>query len=100
MPNDDAFMQLASMLNGLEQALKIHRDVTFRAISQLNIEVIGFSGRLDKDDEARAKRQRELDAKLQSIEDSQRMLRLWQWIRIGIELATILIVVAFWLGGR
>lgn len=99
-PNDDAFMQLAQMINGLEQALQLHRGTVNRAIGLLNNEVYGFRSELDRDKADRAARQAQVDAKLQSIEDGQRLIRTWQWIRIGVEAAAILIVLAYWFGSR
>lgn len=98
--NDDPFLQLAGMLNGLEQAVKTHRDIVFRAISQLNHEVIAFRDELDKDKAERAARQAQVDAKMQSIEDGQRHIRQWQWIRLGVEVGLILIALAYYFGGR
>ena len=99
-PNDDPFLQLAAMLNGLEAALTQHRDVVNRAIGLLSNELYGFRSELDKDRVERAARQAQVDAKMQSIEDGQRLIRTWQWIRIGVEAAAILIVLAYWFGGK
>lgn len=91
--DDDGFLQLASMINGLEQAVRQHRDVVFRAISQLNLEVIGFTQRLDKDDDDRKVRQQQLDGRLDRIE-------FWQRVRIGVEVVLLLTLLAYYLGGR
>lgn len=92
-PDDDAYRHLANMLNGLEDAIRLHRDVVFRAITQLNREVIGFRSELDKDKADRVVRQKEVDAKLAKI-------TRWQWIRIIVEVVAALIVVAFVIGWR
>lgn len=95
------------MIAGIEDAIRTHRDVVNRAIGMLNNEVFGFAHRLDKDDEARATRQKEVDSKLDTIQSNQERQRVWQWIRIGIELATAIIIIAailttaaIWIGSR
>lgn len=90
--DDDGFMQLAGMLNGLEQEIKLHRDVVFRAVSQLNHEVIAFRGELDQDKTDRTVRQRDVDAKLLAI-------ARWQVIRLVLEVVALLVLV-YYLGGR
>jgi hypothetical protein len=82
----------------LVEAWRIHREVINRAIGYLNKEVIEFRERLDQDDKARIKRQEQIDVALQNIQDGQAGIRKWQWIRLGAELAVILIVAAYLVG--
>lgn len=91
-PDDDQFVRLGEMINSLEQAIRLHRDIVFRSISQLNIEVIGFRSELDQDKADRTVRQKEVDAKLARI-------TRWQMIRLVVEVIALLILV-YYLGGR
>lgn len=100
MSHDEAYQAVLTELARLTEAWHIHRDVVNRAISLLNHEVIGFKDRLDNDDKARETRQTQVDAALESIKKGQDRIRRWQYIRIAVEAAAILVVIAFWLGGR
>lgn len=96
--NDDAYHQVLEELGKLHQAWQIYREVVNRAIGLLNHEVIEFRDRLDKDDRAREARQKDVDAKLETISQGQARIQRWQWIRVGIEAAAILIVIALLIG--
>ena len=74
------------------------RDTINRAINLLNHEVLLLTSRFDKDDQARAIRQQQIDAKMETIIVGQEQIKRWQAVRLGIEIAAILIVVAFLYG--
>lgn len=98
-PNDDdAYHQVLAELGKLHEAWRIYREVVNRAIGLLNHEVVSFQDRLNKDDTAREKRQMEVDAKLDAITRGQARIYHWQWIRVGVEVAAILIVLALLVG--
>ena len=98
MPTEDAYQAVLAELARLAEAWRIHREVVNRAISYLNQEVVSFTQRLDKDDQARAERQAQVDAVLKQIADSQSQQRRWQLIRLGVELLAIVIVGAYLYG--
>lgn len=98
MPSDEAYDAVLAELSKLVDAWRVHRESINRAVNQLNHEVIGFTQRLDKDDADRGKRQVRLDAMLKTITDSQVQIRRWQWIRMGVEVVTIIVVAAYLFG--
>lgn len=109
MPSDEAYdavlRELGKLVDALRsqreeltESLRQHRDVVFRAINLLNHEVIGFTQRLDKDDQARTDRQSQVDSVLRQITDNQAQQRRWQWIRLGLELIAIAMVTAYLFG--
>lgn len=98
MPNDDPYTAVLAKFAEVVDALRLHKDVVNRAIGHLNQEVVSFSQRLDKDDAARVKRQQQLDEVLNSITNGQNQIRHWQWVRLAIEIAAILIVAAYLYG--
>ena len=111
MPDDEAYdavlRELSKLVdalreqrNDLTESLRQHRDVVFRSINLLNHEVLILAKRFDIDDEARIKRQQLIDATMQAIIAGQDQIRRWQWIRIGVELAALLIVIAFVIGAN
>lgn len=112
MPNDDDYAsevirtvadltrRTEELSQQLSQQLAIHRDTVFRAISLLNHEVIGFTERLNQDDKARVDRQQQLDGKLELITSGQRQIQNWQWIRVCVEVAAVIVVIAFLIGTR
>lgn len=99
MPSEEAYQAVLAKLQELTDAWRIHREVVNRAISYLNEEVVTFQARLDADDKARVSRQTEIDAKLDAITQGQASIRRWQFVRIGVEIAAVLVVIAF-LWGR
>lgn len=94
----DAYEAVLAELAKLADAWRTYREVINRAVNQLNHEVIEFKDRLDKDDEAREKRQALLDKKLEQIQTGQDSIKRWQLIRIGLEVVAIGIVIAFIIG--
>ena len=98
MPNEDAYTAVLKALSEMAEAWRMYRDTINRAINLLNHEVLDLARRFDTDDQARAKRQQQIDAKMEAIIAGQEQIKRWQAIRLGIELATILIVVAFVIG--
>lgn len=98
MSSDDAYDAVLAELSKLHEAWRIHREVINRAISLLNHEVVAFKDRLDRDDGQRGARQAQLDGILKTITDGQEQIRRWQWIRIGVEVAAIVIVAAYLYG--
>jgi hypothetical protein len=98
MPSDEAYQAVLAELAKLGDAWRIHREVINRAIGLLNNEVLAFRDRLDKDDVDRIARQAQLDVTLKSIEDGQRLIRRWQWIRIGFEAITLAIILGIVFG--
>ena len=98
MPSDEAYTAVLKALSEMAEAWRMYRDTINRAINLLNHEVLDLARRFDTDDQARAKRQQQIDAKMEAIIAGQEQIKRWQAIRLGIELATILIVVAFVIG--
>jgi hypothetical protein len=98
MPGDEAYQAVLAELQKLTDAWRLYREVINRAVNQLNHEVIEFRDRLDKDDAARAKRQAELDQKLETITTGQDAIRKWQVLRLAIEIGAILTVLAYVIG--
>ena len=105
MPDDESYHAVLSELSKLSEAWRIHREVINRAISLLNHEVIGMSDRIDKDDADRVRRQQQVDQQFDVIRQQfdvilsgMRVLKRWSWIRIGIELAAIVVILAFVIG--
>ena len=98
MSSDDAYQAVLAELTRMVDAWRIHRDVINRAVSQLNHEVIGFTNRLDKNDLDRGARQAQLDETLKTITDGQEQIRRWQWLRLAIEVAAIIIIAAYLIG--
>ena len=98
VPSDDAYDAVLRALGEIAEQWRIHRDVINRAVNLLNHEVLDLARRYDTDDQARKNRQQQVDAKMESIIVGQEQIKRWQAIRLGIELAAILIVVAFVIG--
>ena len=105
MPDDESYHAVLSELSKLSEAWRIHREVINRAISLLNHEVIGMSDRIDKDDADRVRRQQQVDQQFDVIRqqfdvilNGVRVLKRWSWLRIGIELAAIVVILAFVIG--
>lgn len=103
-PNDDshdtAYRSVLKTLGELHDAWRIHRESVNRAIGMLADEVFQFEKRLDKDDQARAERQAQIDAKLQKIDDGQDQIQRWQRRRVALEIIAIAVVVAYLIGTR
>ena len=98
MPTDEAYAAVLKALSEMADTWRVYRDTINRAINLLNHEVLMLTSRFDKDDQARAIRQQQIDAKMETIIVGQEQIKRWQAIRLGIELAAILIVVAFLIG--
>lgn len=98
MPSDDAYQAVLKALSEMVDTWRVHREVINRAVNQLNHEVIALTDRFGKDDEARGKRQIQIDTALKNIQDGQDRIRRWQYARIGIELLAIIAVVAYLFG--
>ena len=98
MPSDEAYDAVLKSLEGMSHQWIVYRDTINRAINLLNHEVLALSSRFDVDDQARAKRQQQIDAKMEAIIVGQEQIKRWQAIRLGIELAAFLIIVAFLFG--
>ncbi len=98
MPSDDSYHAVLKALSEMAEAWRIYRDTINRAINLLNHEVLDLARRFDTDDQSRVKRQQQIDAKMETIIAGQEQIKRWQAIRLGIELAAILIVVAFAIG--
>lgn len=98
MPTDDPYDGVLRALGEMAGEWRIYRDTVNRAINLLNHEVLDLSKRFDVDDAARKARQQQVDQKMESIIVGQEQIKRWQAIRLGIELAAILIIVAFLYG--
>lgn len=99
MTNDDnPYDGVLRALSEMADQWRMYRDTINRAINLLNHEVLSLANRFDTDDTARKKRQEQIDAKMESIIVGQEQIKRWQAVRLGIELAAILIVVAFLFG--
>jgi hypothetical protein len=96
--DDSRYDGVLRALSDMAQEWRIYRDTINRAINLLNHEVLDLSRRFDKDDAARLTRQQQIDAKMESIIVGQEQIKRWQAIRLGIELAAILIIAAFLYG--
>ena len=96
--NDDPYDQVLAQFASVVDALRMHKDVVNRAINLLNHEVLSLAKRFDDDDKARSTRQQQIDAKMEAIIVGQEQIKRWQAVRLGIEIAAILIVVAFFYG--
>lgn len=95
MPTDESYQAVLKALSEMAEQWRIYRDTVNRAINLLNHEVLSLANRFDTDDTARKKRQQQIDDKMQTIIVGQEQIKRWQAIRLGIEIAAILIVVAF-----
>lgn len=100
MPNDMLSDNVIAAIKGFQEELRLHRDTVFRAIGLLNQDIVSFAKRLDDDDIARASRQSQIDEKLEQITRGQSRIQRWQWVRVGVEVAAVLIVLAFVIGMR
>ena len=98
MPTDEAYQAVLAELAKLGDAWRAHRETINRAVGMLADEVFGFEKRLDRDDQDRRERQKELDAKLQSIFDGQAQIQRWQRLRVTVEIIAIVVVVAYLIG--
>ena len=98
MPSEDAYDGVLRALGDMAGEWRIYRDTVNRAINLLNHEVLDLAKRFDADDAARQARQQQVDQKMESIIVGQEQIKRWQAIRLGIELAAILIIVAFLYG--
>lgn len=100
MPSDDedAYQAVLKALSEMAEQWRMYRDTVNRAINLLNHEVLSLAQRFDTDDTARKKRQEQIDQKMESIIVGQEQIKRWQAVRLGIEIAAILIVVAFLFG--
>ena len=98
MPNDESYQSVLKALSEMATEWRIYRDTINRAINLLNHEVLALAKRFDDDDSARRTRQTQIDQKMESIIVGQEQIKRWQAIRLGIEIAAILIVVAFVIG--
>lgn len=98
MPTEEAYQAVLKALSELGDQWRIYRDTVNRAINLLNHEVLSLAARFDTDDAARRQRQEQIDMKMEAIIVGQEQIKRWQAIRLGIELAAILIVLAFVIG--
>lgn len=98
VPSDEAYEAVLKALSEMADQWRIYRDTINRAINLLNHEVLSLASRFDTDDKARALRQSHIDEKMQEIIVGQEHIKRWQAVRLGIEIAAILIVVAFVFG--
>ena len=107
MPNDneDAYQAVLKALSEMSEQWRIYRDTVNRAINLLNHEVLSLAKRFDEDDATRKVRQQKVDEKMDKVDEKmerivivQEQIKRWQAIRLGIEIAAILIVVAFLFG--
>lgn len=95
MPSDESYQAVLKALSEMADQWRIYRDTVNRAINLLNHEVLSLAQRFDTDDTARKKRQEQIDQKMESIIVGQEQIKRWQAIRLGIEIAAVLIVIAF-----
>lgn len=95
MPSDESYQAVLKALSEMADQWRIYRDTVNRAINLLNHEVLSLAQRFDTDDTARKKRQEQIDQKMESIIVGQEQIKRWQAVRLGIEIAAILIVIAF-----
>ena len=95
MPSDESYQAVLKALSEMADQWRIYRDTVNRAINLLNHEVLSLANRFDTDDAARKARQQQIDDKMQTIITGQEQIKRWQAIRLGIEIAAVLIVVAF-----
>ena len=95
MPNEESYQAVLKALSEMAEQWRIYRDTVNRAINLLNHEVLSLAQRFDTDDTARKKRQEQIDQKMESIIVGQEQIKRWQAIRLGIEIAAVLIVIAF-----
>ena len=95
MPTDESYQAVLKALSEMAEQWRIYRDTVNRAINLLNHEVLSLAQRFDTDDTARKKRQEQIDQKMESIIVGQEQIKRWQAIRLGIEIAAVLIVIAF-----
>ncbi len=99
MPSsDEAYDAVLKALSDMATDWRIYRDTVNRAINLLNHEVLDLAKRFDTDDAARKIRQTQIDAKMEAIIVGQEQIKRWQAVRLGIEIAAILIVIAFFYG--
>lgn len=87
-------------LSKISETWRIYRDTINRAINYLNHEVVNLIDRADRDDKVRLDRQAKLDGTLESLQKEMRLIRRTQWLRIGIEIALVLIGIAYLIGLR
>ncbi len=108
MPNEESYQAVLKALSDLAAQIRtigdisdqwrIYRDTINRAINLLNHEVLALAQRFDTDDTARKTRQQQIDEKMETIITGQEQIKRWQAIRLGIEIAAVLIVIAFFYG--
>ena len=98
MSHDDAYQAVLKALSEMSEQWRIYRDTVNRAINLLNHEVLALAKRFDDDDASRKTRQQQIDEKMETIIVGQEHIRRWQAIRLGIEIAAILVVIAFFYG--
>lgn len=105
MPTDEAYQAVLAELDRLSEAWRHHREVINRSVGMLANEVFSYDKRLKDDDADRKKRQDEVDAKFAQLATQIGQLaaqlgrlRTWQYVRIGVEVASVLIVLAFVMG--
>ena len=98
MPSEESYHAVLKALSEMAENWRVYRDTINRAINLLNHEVLSLAQRFDTDDKNRAERQQQIDAKMEKIIVGQEQIkRLW-YIRVTIEIAAILIVIAFVFG--
>ena len=96
--SDDPYDQVLAQFASVVDALRMHKDVVNRAINLLNHEVLSLGSRFDSDDKSRITRQQQIDEKIEKIIIGQEQIKRWQAVRLGIEIAAFLIVIAFFYG--
>ena len=114
-----SFREVRDAVDAQADALRLHRDVVFRSVNLLNHESVDHSKRIDtliartdQDERKRVERQAQqdaeakerkeeserraiaVDAKFATVINDQQIIKRWQWIRIGVEIGAILIVIA------
>jgi len=87
MPTEEAYNGVLGALSDMALEWRIYRDTINRAINILNHEVLEFG-----------KRQAQIVAKIETIVEGQEQIRRWQSIRLGLEIAAMLLIAAFALG--
>ena len=95
---DETYQAVLGALSDLSTQWRAYRDTVNRAINLLNHEVIDLAKRFDTDDQSRVKRQQLIDAKMEAIIIGQEQIKRWQAVRLGIEIAALLIIAAFVIG--
>lgn len=96
--DDDRYHQLVRHFGDLTIAWQQHRETVTRAIGVLSSEILQIRDWMARDEAHRTARQQQLDAVLGRLEQSDRAIRRWQWVRVLIEIIGVALIVAFVIG--